>query len=64
MMLDYICVCCNGQGTVNDEACAPCEGYGRFPTLAGKEIIEFLQHRGVAFPMSPLAEEELGGMGE
>lgn len=62
--LDQACIFCFGCGTQNDEPCRACDGYGHTLTYDGRKLIEFLQRRGVAFPMSPLAEDELRGMAE
>lgn len=64
MILEYDCKACMGQGEVDDSPCRNCSGYGSFPTAAGKDLIDFLQRRGVFFPMSPLAEDELRGIAE
>lgn len=60
--LDDICITCFGQGMLDDEPCKPCEGYGYFLTAEGRELVAFLQRRGLAIPMSPLADDELRGM--
>lgn len=61
---DQKCWSCKGTGEGNDGACSFCEGYGHHLTREGRELVEFLKRRGVAFPMSPMAEEELRGMVE
>lgn len=59
--LDEVCMRCAGTGeTERDESCcAHCQGYGYHLTAKGSSLIEFLKRRGVGFPMSPQAEEEL-----
>lgn len=56
--------CDNGMKIRDDEeeACATCEGYGYLLTSEGHDLVEFLKRRGVNFPMSPIAEDELRGM--
>lgn len=60
---DEICTKCFG-GTLNDETCDTCEGYGYLLTPKGHDLIEFLKRRGIKVPMSPKAEDELRGMAE
>lgn len=57
---DEVCRSCGGNGE-NDEggACKTCDGYGYLVTSKGHALIVFLSRRGVAFPMSPRAEEEM-----
>jgi DnaJ-class molecular chaperone len=58
------CALCNATGEVDDAPCDTCEGYGHFLAQNGAVLIEFLASRGVAFPMSSLAEDELRRMAE
>lgn len=55
--------CDNGLVThgEEEETCNVCDGYGYLLTPKGLDLIEFLKRRGLAFPMSPIAEEELQG---
>lgn len=59
---DYPCTDCAGTGECGDgDACPACDGYGYHLTGSGRQLLKFLQRRGVAIPMSPRAEEELRG---
>lgn len=62
--LEYQCALCRGTGNIADEPCWKCEGYGGHLSDKGKQLVEFLQRRGVVFGLSPLAENELRGMVE
>lgn len=59
--LQTICNNCFGDGEVNDEPCEKCDGYGHFLTHGGRILIEFLESRSIAVPMSPKDEWELQG---
>jgi hypothetical protein len=61
---DYLCTDCIDTGQCDDDICPACEGYGYNLTESGRQLLEFLQRRGIAIPMSPRAEEELRGMVE
>ena len=62
--LQFKCPTCKGSGTVEDSSCNSCEGYIHYLTLNGETLIEFLKSRGVNFPMSPQAEENLRDIAE
>lgn len=64
--LDQICIVCFGSGEqrFSEDPCSGCDGYGRNLTPQGVALVEFLQRRGIAFPMSPKAEAELSDMVE